>query len=226
MKISKIRYYGGSREKICRLGLAHLFLELLEILVSTEIRVLKTKQANGAGRVRELIDERFHSYQDWVQSKSGDVDWTKRLRYNQTIVSRMGVEIQVSGRSDLLARDIVHIRNNLQDSHIDAGVIVVPSDDFEFWLTDRVANFSYAVRYVEEELREANTAIFCIDLGRVVGRRSDGCGAQSTRRGGRIRCEWCRRAVGDGFWFEAGRRGRGSDAPEPSRVPPSEDAGG
>ena len=60
MKTSKIRYYGGSREKICRLGLAHLFLELLEILVSTEVRVLKTKQANGAGRVRELIDERFH----------------------------------------------------------------------------------------------------------------------------------------------------------------------
>ena len=52
------------------------------------------------------------------------------------------------------------------------------------------------------------------------------CGAQSTRRGGRIRCERCRRAVGDGFWFEAGRRGRGSDAPEPSRVPPSEDSGG
>ena len=45
-------------------------------------------------------------------------------------------------------------------------------------------------------------------------------------RGGRIRCEWCRRAVGDAFWFEAGRRGRGSDAPEPSRVPPSEDFGG
>ena len=117
--------------------------------------MLKTKQANGAGRVRELIDERFHNHQDWVQSKSGDVDWTKRLGYNQTIASRMGVAIQVSGRSDLLARDFVHIRNNLQDRHIDAGVIVVPSDDFEFWLTDRVANFSYAVRYVEEELREA-----------------------------------------------------------------------
>ena len=80
---------GISREKICRLGLAHLFLELLEILVSTEIRVLMKNQANGAGRVRELIDERFHSYQDWVQSKSGDVDWIKKLRYNETIVSRM-----------------------------------------------------------------------------------------------------------------------------------------
>ena len=155
MKIDKIRFYGGSREKICRLGLAHLFLELLEILVSTDVRVLRKKQANGAGRVRELIDERFNTFEDWVQSKSGDVDWMKRIRYNQTIVSRLGVEIQVSGRSDLLARDIVHIRNNLQDSHIDAGVIVVPSDEFEYWLTDRVANFSYAVRYVEEELREA-----------------------------------------------------------------------
>ena len=133
---------------MCRLGLSHIFLELLEILVPTEIRVLNEKQANGAGRVRELIDDRFGEYEDWVQSKSGDVDWVKRFRYNQTIVSRMGVEIQVSGRSDLLARDIIHIRNSLQDSHIDVGTIVVPSDEFEFLLTDRVANFSYAVRYV------------------------------------------------------------------------------
>lgn len=142
---------------MCRLGLAHIFLELQEILISTEVRVLNKKQANGAGRVRELVDERFAQYEDWVQSKSGDIDWVKRFRYNQTIVSRIGVEIQVSGRSDLLARDIVHIRNNLQDSHIDVGVIVVPSDDFEYFLTDRVANFSYAVRYVEEELREAKS---------------------------------------------------------------------
>jgi len=126
-------------------------------LISTEIRVLKKKQANGAGRVRELIDERFRSYEDWVFSKAGDIDWVKRFRFNQTIVCRIGVEIQVSGRSDLLARDIIHIRNNLQDSHIDVGVIVVPSDELEYFLTDRVANYSYAVRYVEEELREART---------------------------------------------------------------------
>ncbi len=117
--------------------------------------MLNEKQANGAGRVREMIDDRFGEYEDWVQSKSGDVDWVKRFRYNETIVSRIGVEIQVSGRSDLLARDIIHIRNSLQDSHIDVGAIVVPSDEFEFLLTDRVANFSYAVRYVEQELREA-----------------------------------------------------------------------
>lgn len=121
------------------------------------MRVLEQKQANGAGRVREMIDAQFGKYDEWVISKSGDIDWVKKFRYNQTIVSRIGVEIQVSGRSDLLARDIVHIRNSLQDSHIDVGVIVVPSDDFEYFLTDRVANFSYAVRYVEEELREAQS---------------------------------------------------------------------
>jgi len=79
------------------------------------------------------------------------------MRFNQTIVSRLGVEAQVSSRSDLLARDIVHIRNNLQDSHIDAGVIVIPTDEFEHFLTDRVANYSYAVRYVEKELREVQS---------------------------------------------------------------------
>lgn len=157
MKISKMKFYGGSRDKVCRLGLAHIFLELQEILITTEVRVLEQKQANGAGRVREMIDAQFGKYDEWVISKSGDIDWVKRFRYNQTIVSRIGVEIQVSGRSDLLARDIVHIRNSLQDSHIDVGVIVVPSDDFEYFLTDRVANFSYAVRYVEEELREAQS---------------------------------------------------------------------
>ena len=109
MKISKIQFYGGSMEKVCRLGLAQLFLELQEILLTTEVLVLNKKQANGAGRVREMIDEQFGNYSDWVQSKTGDVDWVKRLRYNQTILSRMGVEIQVSGRSDLLARDI-HLR--------------------------------------------------------------------------------------------------------------------
>lgn len=119
--------------------------------------MLDKRRANGAGRVRELIDEQFCRAEDWVQSKSGDIDWIKRFRYNETIMSRIGVEIQVSGRSDILARDIVHIRNNLQESHIDIGVIVVPSDAFEYFLTDRVANFSYAVRYVEKELREAQT---------------------------------------------------------------------
>lgn len=121
MKIAKIRYYGGSREKVCRLGLAHIFLELQEILISTEIRILDKRKANGAAVVREKIDASFGEFPDWVQSKSGDIDWVKRLRFNQTIVTRMGVEIQVSGRSNALSTDMVHIRNSLQDSIIDVA---------------------------------------------------------------------------------------------------------
>ena len=40
--------------------------------MSTNVRVLDKKQANGAGRVREMIDERFGGYEDWVQSRSGE----------------------------------------------------------------------------------------------------------------------------------------------------------
>jgi hypothetical protein len=102
-----------------------------------------------------MINSRFAAPTDWIPSGDTNIDWKKQFQCNREFASRIGVEIQVSGRSDLLARDIVHIRNNLQDSHIDVGVIVVPSDDFEYRLTDRVANFSYATRYVEVELREA-----------------------------------------------------------------------
>jgi len=38
--------------------------------------------------------------------------------------------------SDLLDRDIAYIRNNLQDSNIDGGVIVTPYYDFEYLLTE------------------------------------------------------------------------------------------
>ncbi|HSR68134.1 MAG TPA: BglII/BstYI family type II restriction endonuclease [Acidobacteriota bacterium] len=141
--------------------------------MSTEVCVLEKKQANGAARVRELIDATFGQYPEWVQSKTGDIDWVKRLRYNESIVSRIGVEIQVSGRSDLLVRDIIHIRNKLHDSHIDIGVIVVPSDQFEYYLTDRVANFSHALRYVEEELREAQSYPIIL-----IGIEHDGYSAQ------------------------------------------------
>lgn len=77
--------------------MAHLFLELQEILLSATVHILDQKQANGAARVRELIDEQFSGREDWVQSKVGDVDWIKKLRYNETVLSRLGVEVQVSG---------------------------------------------------------------------------------------------------------------------------------
>ncbi|MCX6261257.1 MAG: hypothetical protein NTY95_10560 [Bacteroidia bacterium] len=132
MKISKILYYGGARAKICRLGLSHLFLELQDILLSTQIYILREKQKNSAGVVRERIDYSFectnkditNNDDKWIKSSSGDIDWKRRYRFNTSIVPWIGVEIQVSARSDLLARDIVHIRNSLQESRIDMDLVL------------------------------------------------------------------------------------------------------
>jgi hypothetical protein len=67
----------------------------------------------------------------------------------------MGVEIQVSARSDLLIRDVVHLRNSIQLGAIDLGVIVVPSDKMQYFLPDRTPSYRDAIRYIEEEFVEA-----------------------------------------------------------------------
>jgi len=69
----------------------------------------------------------------------------------------MGVEVQVSARSDLLIRDIVHLRNDIQSGKIDVGIIVVPDDRLEYFLPDRTPSFRAAVKYVEDEFKEAMT---------------------------------------------------------------------
>jgi hypothetical protein len=124
MKITKITFYGGGREKICRLGLSDLFLELQEIILRTPVVLEESAKANGAAGVREALDASFVGANDWVGIKAGGIDWVKRMRYNQTFLARLGVEIQVSARSDLLIRDVVHLRNSLQKAEIDVGVIV------------------------------------------------------------------------------------------------------
>ena len=157
MKITDIKFYDGSREKVCKLGLADLYLELQEVLIKTKVNLLEKKDANGAGTLRKLIDKTFSEFEDWEKIVSGGVDWTKRVRYNRTFIAKLGVEIQVSARSDLLIRDIVHLRNSIQEGEIEVGVIVVPNNKMAEYLTDRTPAWKDAVRYIEEEFKEAMT---------------------------------------------------------------------
>jgi len=157
MKITAIKYYDGSQDKVSRLGLSGLFLELQLALLETPVFLLEKKDANGAAEVRKAIDESLGSKADWIKTSTGGVDWIKKIRYNNSIVARLGVEIQVSARSDLIIRDIVHIRNSLQEGQIDVAVIVVPSDNLERFLPDRSPAFRDAVRYIETEFKEAMT---------------------------------------------------------------------
>lgn len=155
MKITDIKFYGGSRQRITRLGLSDLFIELQEILLSTKIFLLEEKDANGGSEVRKLIDRSFEKRVDWVKKTTGDVDWSKRIRYNRSFIATLGVEIQVSARSDLLIRDIVHIRNNLQDGIIEVGIIVVPNNTLHVYLPDRTPSLRDALKYIEVEFTEA-----------------------------------------------------------------------
>jgi hypothetical protein len=137
--------------------LADLFLEIQEIFLATRVLVAASKDANGAAALRESLDGAFARADGWKQQKTGAVDWIKVFRHLDVVATSLGVEIQVSSRSDLLIRDIVHLRNSLQAAEIDIGVIVVPSDALQRFLPDRTPRFSDAERYIEREFKEAMT---------------------------------------------------------------------
>jgi hypothetical protein len=155
MKITDIDYYDGSRERITKLGLSDLFLELQEILINTKIFLLEEKDANGGAEVRKMLDESFESRTDWEKTTTGGIDWKKRIKYNRTFIAQIGVEVQVSARSDLLIRDLVHIRNSLQAGEIEVGVIVVSNEKLQSYLPDRTPSIKDARKYIEEEFTEA-----------------------------------------------------------------------
>ena len=155
MKITEIRYYDGAREKITRLGLANLFLEIQEIIFQTKVLLLEEKDANGGAILRKLIDKTFYRFGNWEKTVSGGIDWKKKVRYNRSFIAQIGVEVQVSARSDLLIRDIVHLRNSVQNGEIEVGIIIVPSDKLQFYLPDRTPSLRDAIKYIEEEFKEA-----------------------------------------------------------------------
>lgn len=145
--ISERKDYNGVLARIERLGLAPLIAELEEVLTGFELRVKEEKDANGGAAVRKLIDQRFDDAGGWTITKAGDVDWVKCHTVNGTKVC-LGVEIQMSARSDLLVMDICHLRDALTDGVIDVGILVVPDDTLARFLTDRGPRFSDAVRHV------------------------------------------------------------------------------
>lgn len=140
--------YGGVQARVDRLGLGPLLTEIEDLITGFDLRVKEVKDANGAAAVRKLIDQRFAAIGGWTMTKSGGVDWTKCKVVNGTSVC-VGVEVQLSARSDLLVMDICHLRDAISiGATIDIGIIVVPDDTLADYLTDRIPRFSDAVRHV------------------------------------------------------------------------------
>jgi hypothetical protein len=149
-KITEEKLFDGSGQIIQRLGFEDLLSEVREILTGFVLTVSEKKDSNGASTLRKMLDKRFSESGGWVQKKSGGVDWTKQQAINgRPRHISLGVELQVSGRSDLIAVDLIHLRTQLLQGMIDLAVLVVPSDALGYVLTDRVAKLSLATRHIE-----------------------------------------------------------------------------
>ncbi len=161
-RIVEERPYGGVEQKIARLGLTPLVGEIRSLLTSFELRVAENIDANGAAEVRKAIDRAFTEKGGWAKTVSGSADWTKSKVVNGTALC-LEVEIQVSARSDLLIRDVIHLRDSLEQGRIDIGVIVVPSDRLSRFLTDRTPCLKDALRTIREA-RAENLPILVIAI--------------------------------------------------------------
>jgi hypothetical protein len=140
--------YNGFYEKTKRLGLESVLEETRRILSDFSLLVLEKKDSNGGAALRELIDDRFIAETGWTKKQTGDVDWTKCHQVNGTQVC-LGVEVQMSARSDMLVMDVHHIRASMIAGRIDVGVLAIPSDILGPFLTDRAPCLSDAKRHVE-----------------------------------------------------------------------------
>lgn len=59
------------------------------------------------------------------------------------------MEIQVSARSDLIAVDLLHLKQALRGGLIDLGVLVVPSDRLSIFLPSRFPSVTEALRILD-----------------------------------------------------------------------------
>lgn len=151
--ITETRSFNGAEERISRLGLQALWEELMEVLTGFELLVQEERDSNSGAVLRRRIDQRFEEVGGWEKQATGGVDWTKCRMVNGTRVC-LGVEIQVSARSDLLIVDVVHLRDALTAGQIDVGVIVTAANPLAYFLTDRVARYSDGVEAVSRARAE------------------------------------------------------------------------
>lgn len=156
--------YNGFEAKVERLNLTDLLDEVVSAVTSFNLLVKEEKHANGTRQIRQAIDAQFEAMGGWAKIASGGVDWSKGNERG----SQIGVEVQVSGRSDLLAVDLLHLRAELNAGTMDVGVIVVPDDTLSRFLTDRTPNLRTAIRHIQD--RAADTAI------QIIAFRHDGPG--------------------------------------------------
>ena len=150
--------FNGFEIKAARLSLTDLLAEVEAAVTGFQMLVEERRHANGTRWLRQTIDQQFTDIGGWSKITSGGVDWSKANNQG----SKLGVEVQVSGRSDLLAVDVLHLREELNGGRLDVGVIVVPDDTLSRYLTDRTPNLRTAIRHIEDRASDMAIQILAI----------------------------------------------------------------
>lgn len=162
-KIVEEVFYNGAKERVERLGLTPLIEEVRDIVASFDLRVKEHKDSNGGAAVRKMMDSAFEAVGGWAKKVTGDLDWLKCKVVNGTRVC-LGVEVQVSARSDLMVVDMIHLNAAFREARIDVGLMLVPSDRLGKFLTDRAPKMSDAKRHVEvARLQDSPIILFAIE---------------------------------------------------------------
>ena len=159
MRITQMRFYDGARERICRLGLAGAMIELEEALLRTEIRL---DEPVRIGSLYSLIDGALARCDGWEKSMAHGVDRIKMFQYGNVSLARLGVQLKMPSFSNMSMADIIHLRRGIIEGLIDVGVVVVPDDRLQIFLPDRTPAFKDAVRYIEDEFKEAMNYPFIV----------------------------------------------------------------
>ena len=151
MKIVEEKYYNGSKEKIERLGIT-LYQDVKNLLLGIPLELNEERDTNSGAAVREKIDEALEAAGGWTKAQTGDIDWRKCTKDNGAQIC-VGVEVQVSARSDLVLIDVMHLRTAIEKGAIDLGVLIVPSDKMAIFLTDRAPSFRETTIAIEDRMR-------------------------------------------------------------------------
>lgn len=143
--ITQVRDYDGFVTKAMRLDLMRLVDEAVHAITSFQLALEESKFANGTRGIRQSIDQGFELAGSWQKAVTGRVDWRKTNSRGASV----GAEVQVSGRSDLLAVDVLHLKTDIASGVMDIGLIIVPDDKTSYYLTDRTPNFSTAIKHID-----------------------------------------------------------------------------
>ena len=181
-KINDQYSFGGAIERVARLGLTSLFEEVKLVVSGFVLLVKEENRKNDGTAVRRMMDGRFHARRDtgWKRQRTGGVHWTKCHVVDGTETC-IGVRFGFSGRSDVLAVDLIHLRRAITGGLIDAGVLVVPNDELGPYLVGRVPRISAARQHVREASAEDLPVV-------ILGIEHDGRGLalrKEAKRGGR-----------------------------------------